>query len=236
MVWGGFQWLAGDLPSPDSLPEMFQTPSVRITDRYGRLLYEAISETGGRHTVVPLEHIPLDLRQATIATEDRSFYEHPGVDFTGILRALWINLRQGETLAGGSTITQQVARNLLLSEDERSQRSLRRKLREMILAWQLTRRYSKDEILEIYLNQIYYGGNAYGVEAAAQTFFGKPVKELDLAECAGGIAPGAGVLQSFHRERGSTGAPEDCIRFDGSGWLDNARTAPDGGARAAYLR
>jgi penicillin-binding protein 1C len=112
------------------------------------------------------------------------------VDLAGIVRALWINLtarlqeEQTETLVGGSTITQQVARNLLLSAEERGERSLYRKLREGLLAWQLTRNYSKDDILALYLNQTYYGALTYGVEAASQTFFGKPVSQLDLAESA----------------------------------------------------
>ncbi|MBN2148879.1 MAG: penicillin-binding protein 1C [Anaerolineales bacterium] len=181
---GFYIWLFHDLPSLDSLPESLNIPSIRITDRYGRTLYEILPEEGGRHAPLPLERIPLALRQATIATEDANFYHNPGVDFAGILRAFWINLRGGETLAGGSTITQQVARNLLFSTEERMERSLRRKLREAFLAWQLARSFSKDEILALYLNQINYGGMAYGAEAAAQTYFGKPATELDLAECA----------------------------------------------------
>jgi 1A family penicillin-binding protein len=180
---GGYYWLFGDLPSLTTLPANLNPPSVRIEDRFGRLLYEVLPEETGRHTTVPLEQIPLALRQATIATEDQSFYVNPGVDLRGILRSLWIDLRGGETVAGGSTITQQVARNLLL-EEERTERSLRRKLRESLLAWQLTRRFSKDEILGLYMNQTYYGGLSFGVEAAAQTFFGKPAAELDLAESA----------------------------------------------------
>ena len=196
---GGYFWLFSGLPSLNSLSERLQTPSIRIVDRSGRLLYESISEQGGRHTVIPFDTIPLSLRQAAIATEDRSFYTNPGVDLRGILRALWINLRGGETLAGGSTITQQVAKNLLLEAGERSQRSLRRKLRESILAWQLARKLSKDEVLGIYLNQTYYGGMAYGVEAAAQTYFGKAVSELDLAESAliAGIPQSPAVYNPF---------------------------------------
>jgi 1A family penicillin-binding protein len=195
----GYFWLLRGLPSLESLPERLYTPSVRIVDRSGRLLYESIAEQGGRHTVIPFETIPLSVRQATIATEDRSFYTNPGVDLRGILRAVWINLRGGETLAGGSTITQQVARNLLLEAGERTQRSLRRKLRETILAWQLARKLPKDEVLSIYLNQTYYGGLAYGVEAAAQTYFGKSVSELDLAESAlvAGIPQSPAVYNPF---------------------------------------
>ncbi|MEJ2605839.1 MAG: PBP1A family penicillin-binding protein [Anaerolineales bacterium] len=177
-------WLFLDLPSVDRIPQAPQLPSIRITDRYGRLLYDLLADEGGRHTVVAIEDIPDDLINATIATEDSTFYENPGVDLRGILRALWINLRGGETLSGGSTITQQVARNLLLEKGERQQRTLRRKLRESILAWQLAHDLDKDEILALYLNHMYYGAMSYGVEAAAQTYFGKPVRELDLAESA----------------------------------------------------
>jgi len=160
------------------------TPSVRITDRAGRLLYEILPETGGRNTVLAIENIPQCLKDSTIAVEDQYFYTNPGIDITGIMRSLWINIRGGETIAGGSTITQQVARNLLLSQEERTERTLRRKLREALLAWQMTRQLSKDEILALYLNQMNYGGMAYGVEAASQTYFGKPARELLLPECA----------------------------------------------------
>ncbi len=139
---------------------------------------------GGKHSPVPLSDIPLALRQATIATEDATFYHNPGVDLKAIVRALWINLRGGDVISGGSTITQQLARNLLMLPAEREQRTLVRKLRESILAFRLARIYSKDEILSLYLNEMYYGNLAYGVEAAAQAYFGKSARELDLAECA----------------------------------------------------
>ncbi len=181
---GLYFWLWADLPSLENLGRHLAVPSNKVYDRYGRLLFEMPAAGGGSHTPVPLEKIPLALRQATIAVEDASFYQNPGVDFWGILRALWINLTQGEIRAGGSTITQQVVRNLVLSPAERSEQTLRRKLREATLAWQMTRRYSKDEILELYLNEVYYGNMAYGVEAASRAYFGKSVADLDLAECA----------------------------------------------------
>lgn len=187
VILAGGAWLAwalADLPAPDDLSLRLQPPSVRILDRNGRLLYEVLPTEGGRHTSVTLEEIPLALRQATIATEDAHFYQNAGVDLAGMLRSLWINLRGGQTIAGGSTITQQVVRNLLMPPEERAQRTLRRKLREIVLAGQLTRQMSKDEILALYLNQVYYGGLTYGVEAAAQTYFDKPVSQLDLAESA----------------------------------------------------
>ena len=187
------------LPSVNSLPDHYLTPSVRITDRNERLLYEILPKVGGRNTVLSIENIPQCLKDATIAVEDKNFYTHPGVDLTGILRALWINLRGGETIAGGSTITQQAARNVLMSEEERMDRTLRRKLREAVAAWQMTQTLSKEEILALYLNQINYGGMAYGVEAAAQTYFGKPARALLLPECAliAGLPQAPGVYNPF---------------------------------------
>ncbi|MGE5251664.1 MAG: transglycosylase domain-containing protein, partial [Bacteroidota bacterium] len=173
-----------DLPSLDSLNGRLIQPSIRITDRHGALLYEVIPQQGGRHAVLPIGAIPPCMKDATISVEDRNFYQNPGVDLEGIARALWINLRGGDAVAGGSTITQQVARNLLLTGQERSTRSLGRKLREALLAWRMARELPKDEILGLYLNQTYYGGFAFGVEAAAQTYFGKPASELLLHECA----------------------------------------------------
>jgi penicillin-binding protein 1C len=177
-------WLFWDLPTLANIPQNTAIPSIRITDRYGRILYELQPEASGRHTPIPFENIPDHLKIATIATEDRNFYTNSGVDFAGVLRSAWINFKGQETLAGGSTITQQVARNLILSSDEQFERTLRRKLREVWLAWRLTQKFSKDEILTLYLNQMYYGGLSYGVEAAAQTYFGKPAAELGLAEAA----------------------------------------------------
>ncbi len=182
LLFGLAFWVLYDLPSPDDLPQALRLPSIRILDRNGRPLYEMRAQ-GEYHLPLKAEEIPQCMKQATIAVEDQSFYTNPGIDLRGVVRALYINLRGGETLAGGSTITQQVVRNLLLPE-ERHQRTLRRKLRETILAWQLTRRLSKDEILALYLNQTYYGGFAYGIEAAAQTYFGKPAADLFLEECA----------------------------------------------------
>ena len=188
-----------NLPSLDSLSTSYMTPSVRITDRNGRLLYEIIPQEGGRNTVLSIENIPQCLKDATIAVEDKNFYTNPGIDISGIVRALWIDIKGGETVAGGSTITQQVARNLLLTQNERTERTLRRKLREAVLAWEMTQKFSKDEILAMYLNQINYGGMAYGVEAAAQTYFGKPAKNLLLPECAmiAGLPQAPGVYNPF---------------------------------------
>jgi 1A family penicillin-binding protein len=173
------------LPAPDELGTRSATfVSTKIYDRQGGLLYELFDPQWGRRTKVPLERISPYLIQATIATEDKYFYQHPGFDPLGIARAIWYAINEKEVVSGASTITQQVARNVLLSPAERSQRTLSRKIREAILAAEITRRYPKDTILEIYLNDIWYGNLAYGIEAAAETYFGKPADQLSLAEAA----------------------------------------------------
>lgn len=185
-------WLFAGLPSIDALNAGLALPSTRIFDRHGHLLYEILPPEQGRNVVLTLDQIPDHCINAVIATEDANFYIHPGVDLAGITRALWINLRGGEVLAGGSTITQQVARTLLFDPQQRAERSLQRKLKEMILALQLQSRYSKDEVLALYLNQVYFGNLAYGLEGAARAYFGKSAGELSLAEC----ALMAGILQT----------------------------------------
>jgi penicillin-binding protein 1C len=188
-----------DLPSIDSISANLNTPSIHITDRNGRTLYDILPTEGGRHAVLSFNNIPQCMKDAGIAVEDKSFYQNPGVDLAGIVRALWIDIRGGATIAGGSTITQQVARNLLLNQNERNELSLRRKLREAVLAWELTRKYSKDDILALYLNQVNYGGMSYGIEAAAQTYFGKHAADLLLPECAllTGLPQAPGVYNPF---------------------------------------
>lgn len=179
-----YAWIFAGLPDVGAIEGGMALPSTRIYDRQGRLLYQIADPQTGVNQVVALDDLPACLIQATLATEDANFYRHPGVDLQGIARALWINVRGGEVVAGGSTITQQVARNLLLDPQQRAERTLRRKLRESVLALQLTQRYSRDEILALYFNQTYYGNLAYGVGAAARAYFGKGVEELTLAECA----------------------------------------------------
>ncbi len=177
--------IAADLPSPDELRGRAATfASTKIYARDGTPLYEIFDPEGGRRTVVPLERIAPYMRQAIVATEDKHFYRHPGVDPIGILRAVWQNVRERDIVSGASTITQQLARGVLLSPEERTQRTLKRKIKEAVLATELTRRYSKDTILEIYLNTIYYGNLAYGVEAASEIYFDKSASELTLAEAA----------------------------------------------------
>jgi penicillin-binding protein 1C len=175
--------IARTLPSVEDLQNRaskFET--TRILDRNGNPLYEILDPSAGRRTYVTLDKISPVLVAATIATEDKDFYEHPGFDAGAIIRALWENYRTGGQGGGASTITQQLARALLLSPEERAQRTYSRKAREIILAAEITRRYSKDDILELYLNEIYYGNLAYGIEAASETYFGKTANQLDLAE------------------------------------------------------
>jgi 1A family penicillin-binding protein len=176
--------LFADLPSPDALITRSSSGATKILDRNGNLLFEVLDPRAGRRTRVGLEELPTHLVQAVVSVEDASFYDHPGVDIVGVTRAAVQAWRAGEFVSGGSTITQQLARDLMLSQAERDSRTFARKAREMFLALRLTQSYGKATILEMYLNEIYFGQLAYGVEAAAQTYFDKPARELDLAESA----------------------------------------------------
>jgi penicillin-binding protein 1C len=159
--------------------ETFET--TRILDRNGEVLWEIFGE--GKRTDVPLASIPLHAQQATIAIEDDTFYENIGLDAPSLLAAIIANLRNpDERPIGGSTITQQLVRHIAFEYEERASVSYERKVKEIILARLMTQRYSKDEILELYLNEIYYGNLAYGIEAAAQTYFDKSAADLNLAE------------------------------------------------------
>ncbi|MCH7730061.1 penicillin-binding protein 1C [Patescibacteria group bacterium] len=169
-------WLVlRDLPSPNELVTRELEVSTKIYDREGKLLYKIYKDKN--RTLVPLQEIPLEVRLATIAIEDAEFYTHPGFSIKGILRATIRNIRRGE-LSGGSTITQQLVKNALLS----SEKTLVRKLRELVLAIAVEFSFSKDEILEMYLNEVSYGGTAYGIQEASRVYFGKDVNKLSLAE------------------------------------------------------
>ena len=180
-----FGQFAGALPSPEQLTARapFQTTPVYASDG-ATVLYEITDPEGGRRTIVKLSQVPRYLIEATIATEDAGFFSNPGFELRAIFRAAVEDLSHQQVLSGASTITQQVARNVLLTPAERLDLSARRKVKEIVLAYQLTQTYTKDEILSVYLNEIYYGHRSYGVEAAAETYFGKSVSQLDLAECA----------------------------------------------------
>jgi len=172
-----FTILPRSLPSVTALETLQPIQGTKIYDDNDEPMTELHVE---RRILVPLAQIPQSLRDAILATEDRRFYSHWGIDPIGVARAVIQNYRRGRIVEGGSTITQQLTKVLFLTPDK----SLERKLKEAVLALELERRYSKDRILEMYLNQVYFGHGSYGVEAAARTFFGKPVSELTVKESA----------------------------------------------------
>ena len=176
-IGGFFLAITHDLPEIRTLETFKPAAITRIYSADKELLAELFTQ---KRVPVLLHMIPHYLKQAVIATEDRQFYEHTGIDLRGILRAIIKDIRAGEFVEGASTITQQLAKTLFLTP----RKSIMRKLKEAFLAFQIERRHTKDEILELYLNQVYFGSGAYGVESAARTFFGKPANELTLAECA----------------------------------------------------
>ncbi|MDP2660201.1 MAG: transglycosylase domain-containing protein, partial [Dehalococcoidia bacterium] len=184
-----YSYLTKDLPSPDSIGDAEVEQTTTIYDRNGEILNEIFDPQLGKRTAVPLDQIPKNLIDATIATEDAGFYSHQGINIRGILRAAYSDVFGEGGLQGGSSIPQQLVKNVLIPEKERQDRnislaSFTRKAREVLLAIEVTSRYPKDKILEMYLNQIGYGNLSYGVEAAAQSYFGKTAKDLDLAESA----------------------------------------------------
>jgi penicillin-binding protein 1A len=166
-----------DLPQIRSLEKYEPSAVTRVYSADDMLLSEFFLE---KREPVPIKFIPRHLIDALIATEDRQFYRHSGIDIKGILRAIIKDIRAGAFVEGASTITQQLSKTLFLSPDK----NIRRKIKEAMLAIQLERRYTKDEILTLYLNQVYFGSGAYGVQSAAKIFFDKSVNELSLAECA----------------------------------------------------
>ena len=173
---GAYFYVASALPKFDSL-EDYQPPAItRVYSEDGQTIAEFYHE---RRIVVPVERIPQQLIQAFVAAEDANFFEHQGIDLFSIFRAALKNLKAGGIVQGGSTITQQVAKSLLLTPE----RKFSRKFKEAILAWRMEQRFSKREILYLYLNQIYLGHGAYGVQAASENYFDKNVEELNLAEC-----------------------------------------------------
>ena len=175
----GYVRIASALPSPAELQDRANTfKTTTIYDREGNLIYEVFPRDSGRRTMAPLADISPQLINATLAVEDPNFYQHPGVDPVGVARAFYYIFRREATRPGGSGLVQQLVKLTYLS----SEKTLTRKIKEAILSLEINRRYTKDEILEIYLNHIFYGNLAYGAEAAAQTYFGKHASRLNLAE------------------------------------------------------
>jgi penicillin-binding protein 1A len=172
-----YRELSSDLPPVDQLLRYQPPTATRVFADDGTLIGEFYVE---RRYLVPLARVPMHVRLAFLGAEDADFYRHRGVDPFSIVRAVVNNLRSGSRLQGGSTITQQVVKNLLLTNE----RSWQRKAREAILAMKLETRLSKDDILYLYLNQIYFGGNAYGIAAAAKTYFDVEVEDLTVAQAA----------------------------------------------------
>jgi 1A family penicillin-binding protein len=183
---GVYAYYAQQLP-PAEMIEIQTSKSFKTTKIYDRtgtkLLYEVFDPRWGSRTVVPIDQIPDNLKYATIAIEDKDFYTNPGINVRGIARAIYVDLT-GQGFQGGSSITTLLVKNVIIPPEERTEREMSRKIKEAILAVEITRRYSKDQILEWYLNTVFYGNMAYGVEAAAQNYFGKHVQDLSLAECA----------------------------------------------------
>lgn len=172
-----------DANQPSSLPTITNETKDNLTSAYDRIyrliaLKSAVDNKIAKQNYVKLENISLSLQQAIIATEDNRFYTHPGFDIEGMMRASLVNLQYGEVAEGGSTITQQLVKNLFLSQD----RSLNRKVEEIALAIDMEMRYSKEEILELYLNTIYFGSGFYGISEASMGYFAKMPHELTLGE------------------------------------------------------
>ena len=178
-VIGVFAFFAKDLPSPGKVNNRFIAESTKIFDRTGQhLLYEVHGEE--KRTIIPFSEMPETVRAATITLEDQDFYTHHGIKLSSIMRAVFKDFVGGGAQQGGSTITQQFVKNSLLTPEK----TFTRKIKEAILSVEMEQKFSKDEILAMYLNEIPYGSNAYGLEAAAQTFFGKNAKDLTLDESA----------------------------------------------------
>ncbi len=199
--WLVFQYfaIASELPPVSELRQRAsQFETTRILDRNGNPLYQIIDPNAGKRTFVPLDRISPYVVAATIATEDREFYNHPGFDPIAIARAFWQNYTTGEVVSGASTITQQLARALLLPE-EQYERTYERKAREIVLAAEITRVYTKDEILELYLNEFNYGNLAYGIGAAAETYFNTTAEQLTLGQASflAGIPQSPGVYDVY---------------------------------------
>ncbi len=174
---GSYFYFTRDLPSLNTLEDYHPNLVTQVYSNDGRIIGEFYIE---RRVVVPLSRMPKHFINAFLAAEDTKFFEHEGISYTSIFRALYKNIMAGRIVQGGSTITQQVAKSFFLT----SERKVSRKAREIIMAYRIEKNLNKDEILNLYLNQIYFGNGAYGVQTAAETYFGKDVNELDIAESA----------------------------------------------------
>lgn len=217
LIWGGtalglvLLWYGHDMPDVRQVAQPERRPSITILTDDGTVLTR-MGDLFGRH--VRLSDVPPDLVHAIVAIEDRRFYSHFGLDVIGLARATIQNILARRVVQGGSTLTQQLAKNLFLTPE----RTFRRKVQEMLLALWLERTYSKDQILAAYLNRVYFGAGAYGVDAAAETYFHKPVGDLNLRECAiiagllrapSRFSPARDPTQAMERARVVLAAMED---------------------------
>jgi penicillin-binding protein 1A len=236
LVWGAVgvtgvvAWYAYDLPDIERLEEAAgkRAPTVTVQAADGTVLAH-YGELYG--VAVQLYELPPHLPHAVLAIEDRRFYEHAGVDPIGIARAIWTNLWAGTVRSGGSTISQQLAKNLFLSSD----RTVRRKIQELLLAFWLEQRFGKDQILTIYLNRVYFGQGAYGVDAAARRYFNKPATQVTAYEA----AMLAGLLKAPSRynpmsnpDLAAGRAAQVLQSMSEAGWLSEARAAAAKSGRA----
>lgn len=176
---GSIIWFSKDLPTPDKLIERKMPLTTKMYDRTGKtVLYEIHGEQ--KRTFIPIEEIPNYAIQATIAIEDKNFFQHKGISLWGIFRGVVVAKIKGERVRGGSTITQQLIKNAVLTNE----RKISRKIKEWILAWRIEKKFTKNEILQLYFNEIPYGSTAYGIESASNLYFGKSARELTIAESA----------------------------------------------------
>ncbi len=214
---GFYFYISKDLPQINSLEDYRPATVTTVFSDDGRKIGEFFRE---RRIVIPLNEMPQNLKNAFIAAEDSRFREHGGVDFVGILRAFFKNMQAGAIVQGGSTITQQVTKSFFLTPE----RTYERKVKEAILAHRIDHHFSKDEILFLYLNQIYLGHGAYGVEAAAENYFGKHAKDLDLAECSmlAGLPQAPSKYSPFrHYDRARQRQIYVLNRMKEDGYIDN---------------
>lgn len=201
-------WVSRNLPDPNALITRDVPQSTKIYDRTGEhLLYEIHGDE--KRTLVKIEDVPDWVKQATISIEDRQFYEHHGVYWRGLVRAVIQSVLKGQRIQGTSTLTQQLVKNAILTNE----RSVDRKIRELILSLQIERKYSKDQILQLYMNEIPYGSTIYGIEAAAETYFGKTAKELTLDESA--LLAAIPQRPSFYSPYSVSGAKDEFKQLKG---------------------
>ena len=216
---GLYFYFASDLPKISSLKDYRPPVITTVYDRENRKIAEFCKQ---RRIVIDLKEMPEALVNAFIAAEDARFYEHEGIDFNSIIRAFFKNLEAGRIVQGGSTITQQVAKSFFLTPE----RSYTRKIKEAILAYRIDKRFSKKQILFLYLNQIYLGHGAYGVEAAARSYFGKSAEEMSVAECAmlAGLPQAPSRYSPYrHRELAKQRQIYVLNRMKEEGMIDNAK-------------